>query len=193
MQRKYGFFDSSDKSSTALHDTLHRSSSHKRKRDVDKSEYNYVDQVTIKWESIYRYVEKMERLFDLNVHVSKGELAASYFRNIQEYKFVPFSYTNDTGALFEMDEIDEGVIPIVAKDYQPGTGVASILNDESVRITRIFFDPACINKQLLTDIYKLCKENNNITLVHIKFDTFLNDKMDDIKLTCPDRKRPRCR
>lgn len=164
----------------------------KRKRGSEtstSSPLNNEESVRIYWDRLYRYVENYQDLFGESVHVSKGELSASFFKDQQDYAVVPFSHTSKTGALFEMREDEEGMLNLTSKDYQPGTGVAEYLGKESVTITRVFYEPRHTNPQLAEKLNQLSKKG--IELVPIRFSDYMSDKIDKIELVLPDVKRRR--
>lgn len=138
------------------------------------------DIIQIHWDRIYRYVENFEKLFGVRVHVSKGELG-SLMQNGDEYKLVPFSHAGLEGALFEMEELEEDLVPITPKFHQPGTGVADILSNENVRILRVFYDEKNIDKKLLVQLQQLAK----VEFVKINFTELMAEKVDQIQLKFP--------
>lgn len=140
--------------------------------------------VQIYWDRIYRYVENYTQLFGENLHVSKGELGCIYLEDINDYKIVPFSHSGETGALFEMQEIEEDILSIFPKEYQPGTGIVAVLDKGLVEITRIFYNPREINSALLK-IIKHLESMEAIPLVQINFSDYLAHKIDNIELINP--------
>jgi hypothetical protein len=131
--------------------------------------FNKPYQLTLYKNAFYRAVSKIDNLYGYNVHISCAQLLGTDpLRDYdKEFPVVAFSHFDDAMILFELVEIEPDIVSVQPKYHQPGTGVASCLDDSLVTIRRMFVYKTVDEKQYLQA--KALAEYLDVALITLPF------------------------
>ena len=93
--------------------------------------------LTLYQNAIYRAVDKVDKLFGVNVHVSQYQCFGYPDIKDRDFPLVVFSHFFAGLMLFEMGEVEEDCVSIMPKVHQARTGVAHRLLPSQVYLHRV--------------------------------------------------------